>query len=297
MTDHLDITTQGRAALRAAIDERLGHASEQDWLTAASERGLGELDGALGEAHRAVGTKHLIGAFSARDSATLPTPWGAMGVGRWRLDTAARIWLLAGAAQREAAPYKALFELYDRSGTPTRMACLHAINFIVDPDPAGALEMIADAGRTYLEELMDAAWCDNPFATAHMTIEQFRKAVLKALFCDVDVSRFLRLEERADADLAASLCEFADEREAAGRPVPDTVWIVAARHQRPGLIARLLGRMEHPLPAVRLVAAKALCSAGDPRTASFIEERLGREENAEIRATLEAALVAAQSAA
>ena len=119
--------------------------------------------------------------------------------------------------------------------------------------------------------------------------------MLKALFCDVDVSRFLRLEERADADLAASLCEFADEREAAGRPVPDTVWIIAARHHRPGLIARLLGRIEHPLPAVRKVAAQALVSAADPRTVSFIDERVARESDAEIKRILTEARQAAQA--
>lgn len=287
-----DLTSQaaaGRAALGALLTERLG---DETWLAATAALDLQALDGALGGTQRMVGTRALIGAFNKRASATVPTAWGAMPVGRWTVATAARVWLLAGAAQRVDGPYKALFALYDQADTDTRAACLHAINFVADPDPAGALEMIGDAGRTYLEQLMDAAWCDNPFTAAHLTIEQFRKAVLKALFCDVDVSRFLRLEERADADLAASLCEFADEREAAGRQVPDTVWIVSARHHRPGLVARLLGRMEHPLPATRLVAAKALRSAADPRTRSFIDERLQRETDPAIRAALDAALAA-----
>ena len=275
---------QSRAALRHLIDQRL--TQNAAWLDAAAGGPLDALAPALGEAHRKVGKRYLIGAFNARDAATLRTAWGAMPVGRWLVATAARTWLLAEAAQREEKPYAALYAYYDMADTETRLAILLAVNFIDDPAPAPALEIIADAGRTYLDVLMDAAWCDNPFTAAHLSIEQFRKAVLKALFCDVDVSRFMRLEERADADLAASLCEFADEREAAGRPVPDTVWIVAARHGRPGLIARLLGRMEHPLPAVRRVAAQALASAADPRTVSFIDERLDREEDADIKAAL-----------
>lgn len=284
---------QSRAALKRLIDARLTQGA--DWLTTAAQASLSALAPTLSVAQRALGKRYLIGAFNARDAATLETAWGAMPVGRWTLATAARAWLLAQAAQREATPYAALHALYDTAGTETRTASLLAINFIDDADPAPALEMIADAGRTYLDVLMDAAWCDNPFTAAHLTIEQFRKAVLKALFCDVDVSRFLRLEERADADLAASLCEFADEREAAGRPVPDTVWIVAARHGRPGLIARLLGRMEHPLPSVRHVAARALTSAADPRTVSFIDERLTREEDPEILAALREARQAASA--
>lgn len=275
---------QSRAALRQLIDQRLTQGAA--WLDTAAQSSLADLAPVLSEAHRQVGKRYLIGAFNERETATTPTAWGAMPVGRWLLATAARAWLLADAAQREAAPFAALSALYDTADTEARMACLLAINFIDDPDPAAALEIIADAGRTYLDVLMDAAWCDNPFTAEHWSIEQFRKGVLKALFCDLDVSRFMRLEERADADLAASLCEFADEREAAGRPVPDTVWIVAARHGRPGLIARLLGRMEHPLPAVRRVAAQALASAADARTISFIDERLEREEDADIKAAL-----------
>lgn len=290
MTESTAQPTAGRDALWALITARVD--ADHPWLKASRGLDLEALGGVLAEAPRALGTRYLIGAFNQRDAAHVPTPWGALPVGRWNLATAARVWLLAEAAQQAEAPYQALFALYDQADTETRAACLHAINLIDDPDPAGALEMIGDAGRTYLEQLMDAAWCDNPFTTAHLTIEQFRKAVLKALFCDVDVSRFMGLEEKADADLAASLCEFADEREAAGRHVPDTVWIVAARHHRPGLVARLLGRMEHPLPATRLIAAKALRSAADPRTRSFIEERLEREEDAAVREILQGALEA-----
>ena len=283
-----------REALHALITDRLPGGPE--WLDAAAARPLADLAQSLGEAERVLGKRFLIGAFNVRDQAALDTAWGPMPIGHWRLATAAQAWLLAQAAQRESSPYAALFAVYDSAGTETRLACLLAINLIDDADPAPAMEIIADAGRTYLDALMTAAWCDNPFTAAHLSIEQFRKAVLKALFCDVDVSRFQRLEERADADLAASLCEFADEREAAGRPVPDTVWIVAARHQRPGLIARLLGRMEHPLPAVRRVAAQALASAADPRTVSFIDERIDREPDAEIkRALIEARRAAAAS--
>lgn len=292
MTDATQ-TSDPRATLRALIDGRLTSGAE--WIAQLAPLDLAALGPQLGATQRMVGSRALIGAFSARATAQIATAWGEMPIGRWNLATAVRIWLIATAAQRDPAPFAALYAFYDQADTDTRAACLHAINFVADPDPSGALEMIGDAGRTYLEQLMDAAWCDNPFTAAHLTIEQFRKAVLKALFCDVDVARFLRLEERADAELAASLCEFADEREAAGRPVPDTVWIVAARHRRPGLVARLLGRMEHPLPAIRLVAAKALRSAADPRTRSFIEERLEREGDPEIRAALGGALEAIES--
>jgi hypothetical protein len=171
------------------------------------------------------------------------------------------------------------------------VACLRALNFI-DDDPKDGLELVYDAGRTYLSELMEAGWCNNPFSTQYLSTEEYRKAVLKALFCDVDVTGFLKLEERADEELARRLCEYADEREAAGRSVPHSVWIVSARYPRPGLVARLIGRLEHPSESERKVAILSLKSAQDSRAISFLKERLEREESWEcqtlIKSTLDA---------
>lgn len=284
---------ESRDTLRRLLHDRLGEGPGATFL--AEQRDLESLRGHLADVRRIVGARPLVASFSERDTASVPTAWGLMKVGRWTTDGAARVLLLAVAAQQEAKPYAALHHVYDLGDTETRAAVLHALNFIEDSDIEPALETIADAGRTYLEALIDAAWMDNPFAAAHLTDVQFRKAVLKALFSGLDVSRFIGLEARADAELAKSLCQFADEREAAGRPVPAAVWVVAAHHPPAGLVARLLGRMEHPLPDERLVAARALTSARDPRTATFIDERLGRETDERVRAALEQARAAASA--
>jgi hypothetical protein len=44
--------------------------------------------------------------------------------------------------------------------------------------------------------------------------------VLKCVFMGVPLAEVDRLDERADAELAAMLAAFAEEREAAGRPMP-----------------------------------------------------------------------------
>lgn len=288
----LSTPAESREALRRLLLDRLGDDGPAAAFLA-EKRDLEALRGMLADVRRVVGSRPLVAAFNERDTATVPTAWGSMKVGRWTTDGAARVLLLAEAAQREPTPYAALHRTYDLGDTETRTAVLHALDFVEDSDVEPALETIADAGRTYLEQLMDAAWLDNPFTAAHLTDVQFRKGVLKALFCGLDVSRFIGLEARADAELSKSLCQFADEREAAGRPVPPAVWVVAARHPQPGLVARLLGRMEHPLPDERLVAARALVSARDPRTVTFIDERLARETEPAVREVLAQARAAA----
>jgi hypothetical protein len=267
-----------RAALKALLDERLGERA--GWLEASLAEATPESVGRmLLEAGRAVGRRPLIAGFAEREGATLTGTHGMMKIGHWRTDEAVRSLLLAHVADATEHPFRTLYALYDQGDTEARVAALRALNLVDDASPEQGLEMVFDAGRTYLEELMAAAWTHNPFATAHLNDTEYRKAVLKALFCDVPVDGFIGLEERADAELAKSLCEYADERVAAGRPVPHAVWIVAARHPRPGLVARLVGALEHPLPVERRVAATALANARDVRALPFVEERLAREED------------------
>lgn len=259
--------------------------AQASWLT--SE--LGEL---LIEVRRRFSRRHLITSFAARESAHLESALGAQPIGHWRRDETAKLWLIATVIcegfdidQR----YEALYQVYDAADTEGRVVCLRALNF-VEGLPEAGLTIIHDAGRTYLKELMEAAWCNSPFATRYLSTEEYRKAVLKALFCDVPVGGFMGLEDRADAELSRRLCEYANEREAAGRVVHPSVLRVASFYPQPGLISRLIGRLEHPSAEERLTAAVGLARAADTRALSFIEERVAREDEPEVLAALQEAL-------
>ena len=280
-----------RRALLDLIRLRAGD-TEGQWLENCLVDARQDLDGVLSDVSKRFGKRHLIAGFSQRSSAVLMTQLGPMPIGHWRTDRAARSWLLATLSVDSNAPFKDLFSYYESGDTETRIAALLAINLVDDPDSAQGMMLIHDAGRTYLDELMDAAWCNHPFSAHHMSDVEYRKAVLKALFCDVEISGFLRLDERADVELAISLRDFADEREAAGRPVPDVLWPVLAMHPQPGVVARLVGRLEHPLSAQRLVAATALKNAKDARALSFLEERLSREDSPEVQTMIRSAIQA-----
>lgn len=275
-----------RAALKTRLDARLGNPAALDDFDTTD---LDATRKAMPQVARAAGRRPLVGAFNERDEATTPGIEGPLKVGHWRTDEAARVWLVSTAVQRTDAPHQALYETYDQGDTETRVACLRALNFVDGESVEVAMEIVHDAGRTYLEELMGAGWTNNPFSNKHLSDEEYRKAYLKALFCNVPVDGFLDLERRATPEMAQSLCEYADERLAAGRPVPDPVWVVAAMHPRPGLIARLIGMLEHPLEEQRLVAARALANAKDRRATPFIDERLQREESPEVAAALKRA--------
>lgn len=280
---------EARDGLRSRVEARLAGSGAGAWLGEQASTDLEEVRGLLPKLHRQVGRRPLISAFAERARATVPGVWGAVPVGSWTLAQAAAALLLAEAADAAPDPYPALFRVYDLGDTDSRVAALRALNFVRAGAPGPGLELVLDAGRTYLTPLLEAAWCGNPFSAEHLSDHDYRKAVLKAFFCDVPVEGFLRLEERADAELAQSLCDYIDERLAAGRAVPRAIWALAAFYPRAGLVARLIGNLEHPDAAERLAAARALANAQDPRAHSFVLERAEREADPDVLAALERA--------
>lgn len=280
-----------RGALRALLLTRLGDSPGAVWLRELTvPADLDAVRPLLLQVGRHVGRHSLVASFVERGRSTVQGVFGPLRIGHWNTDGAARCLIVAEAADRAESPYAALFRTYDLGDTETRVAALRAINFVREGDPEPALEMVRDAGRTYLNELMEAGWLDSPFAARHLSPQEYRKAVLKGFFCGLPVERFEGLEQHADAELSDSLCQYADEREAAGRPVPVAVWPIAALHPRAGLVARLIGKLEHPLPEERLTAARALGNARDPRTSVFLTERLSRETNPDVAGAITAAL-------
>ncbi|MFF7558940.1 EboA domain-containing protein [Streptomyces pseudovenezuelae] len=128
---------------------------------------------------------------------------------------AARILILHAAR----ADTDALTRVYAQGTAAERRAVLHALPHLV-PGPQ-ALPLVEDALRTNDTRLLAAAV--GPYAARHLDAHHWRHAVLKCLFTGVPVTEVAELERRAHADreLARMLGDYAAERTAAGRPVPE----------------------------------------------------------------------------
>ncbi|MFF2848903.1 EboA domain-containing protein [Streptomyces sp. NPDC058001] len=112
-----------------------------------------------------------------------------------------------------------LARLYDQGTAAERRAVLLALpDLATGPD---ALPLVEDALRTNDTRLVAAAV--GPYGAAHLDPHAWRHAVLKCLFTGVPVAAVADLARRAqgDAELARMLRDYASERTAAGRPVPD----------------------------------------------------------------------------
>ncbi|MEV5608628.1 EboA domain-containing protein [Streptomyces sp. NPDC052225] len=131
--------------------------------------------------------------------------------------------LLLHAARADTAT---LTRLYAQGTAAERRAVLHALPHLV-PGP-DALPLVDDALRTNDTRLVAAAL--GPYAASHLPDHSWRHAVLKCLFTGVPVDTVAGLRQRShgDSELARMLGDFAEERTAAGRPVPEDLHRVLA---------------------------------------------------------------------
>ncbi|MER6419816.1 EboA domain-containing protein [Streptomyces sp. NPDC001137] len=120
----------------------------------------------------------------------------------------------------------ALSRVYFQGTAAERRAVLYALpHLVTGPD---ALPLVEDALRTNDTSLLAAAL--GPYAARHLAPHLWRHAVLKCLFTGVPVDEVTDLDRRAHADseLARMLGDYAAERSAAGRPVPEDLHRVLA---------------------------------------------------------------------
>ncbi|MFG3269546.1 EboA domain-containing protein [Streptomyces luteogriseus] len=128
---------------------------------------------------------------------------------------AARVLVLAAAR----AGTDALTRVYFQGTADERRAVLHALPHLVSGP--GGLPLVEDALRTNDTRLLSAAV--GPYAARHLSAHAWRHAVLKCLFTGVPVDHVADLSRRAagDGELARMLGDYAAERTAAGRAVPE----------------------------------------------------------------------------
>jgi hypothetical protein len=287
------LVTDVESTLVALVRER-ARAEGPAWLDAERARIRGGDAGALAVALPAAGRQVGRGGLDA-PGATITTASGeVIPLAAWRIDDAARVALLLADAARapDGAVARAL-TLYQQGDARERCAVLRALSLL--PGAAtddAALPAVFDAMRTSQGEVLEAALCDNPYASRHLPQHEWRKAVLKVAFVGMSLGRVTHVAERADAELAQSLVDLATEREAATRAVPPEIWPIASRFPPPGLAAKLLGYLEHPAVAHRAEAATGLghMLAASPASRGFLADRLEREKDAVVRDALRAAL-------
>jgi hypothetical protein len=167
--------------------------------------------------------RHLGGA-TARLSPEQRAQLRQAGVGapeRWQLDAFARAALLLHAVDMLPPERHPQFvrELYRRGDFREQAAVLQAL--ILLPDPGRFVALAVEACRTNVRDVFEAIACETWYPARYFADANFNQMVIKAFFIGLAVSRIAGLERRNTAELRRMAADYASERRAAGRSVPD----------------------------------------------------------------------------
>lgn len=160
------------------------------------------------------------------------TPGTAGEPGEPRLEDAVRVRLLGALADALGDDVDALdaevHDLYRYGDADERRALLTALPGLGLGDRA--VDLLHDALRTNDPRLVAAAL--GPYAADQLDDAAWRQGVLKCLFVGVPLRLVAGVAERTDAELVRMVSDYAAERRAAGRSVPDDALPLLDHHSR-----------------------------------------------------------------
>lgn len=82
----------------------------------------------------------------------------------------------------------------------------------------------AEGIRSNIADVLEAIMYHNPYPAKYLDDKAWNQLVMKAVFTDKDINRIYGIDERANAELALILSDYAHERWAAGRSVNPLLW-------------------------------------------------------------------------
>lgn len=177
----------------------------------------------------------------------------------WTVDDAGRTrLLLAASASRDGDALAALLEqLYRHGDAAERRGVLRALDTL--PLGERGLPLVRDALRANDARLVAAA-AGGQYAASVLPDADLAQAVLKCLFTGVPLAAVAAVPGRVSGELARMTADFARERVAAGRDVPEDAWLVLRGEPDAVAAAGLPAELTSPV-AERRAAARRFFAA------------------------------------
>lgn len=222
---HSTVTADAADLLSQWLDQRLD-AQTASWLTervallsrSNSDR---DLHITLGMIPRKLGRADLAPDENERQAAdNCRTGWDPR---TWSIDTAARVMVLCRLAEHNREEFGATIKELCRTADVAESIAMYA-GFAVFPDDPALDTQVGEGLRTNMRAVFESIAHYNPFPREHFDQNRWNHMVLKALFVDSELHPIQGLDERANAELATILCNYAHERWAAKRPVTPELW-------------------------------------------------------------------------
>ncbi len=243
-----------RAWLNAQIDALALDASDAALHIAFGmvPRKCGKADLALSAADRAAAQRAMPG-------------WCPQG---WSVADGARILLLSHVS-RSAQNFATLFRSLCATADVVELTALYR-GLPLYAKGESLLDQVGEGLRSNMRGVFEAIIHDNPYPNRHFDEHRWNHMVLKALFVGSALAPVQGLDERANAELARMLCDFAQERRAAGRPVPFEIWRCVGPFAQGPMLDALARALTSTDATEQSAAALALSACPDPAAARLL---------------------------
>ncbi len=150
------------------------------------------------------------------------------GLKNWTADRLCRVCLLMHLDPSDKDKYlKTIENLFLAAEMSELIALYSALPLLAHPE---IWKMrCAEGIRSNISNVLEAIIYENPYPARHLEEKAWNQLVMKAFFTDKNVNRIYGFDERANAELALILSDYAHERWAAGRSVNPLLWRSTAK--------------------------------------------------------------------
>ncbi|MGI9420828.1 MAG: EboA domain-containing protein [Geminicoccaceae bacterium] len=238
---------------------------EEQMAALSPEAGDRELYMALGLVPRKLGKDDLALLPNDLEQANAARPgWDPSGLS---IDQAARIAILLKAGGEGEAFRDRFVQLCRTADMAEQVAFYRGLPLY--PNPELLQHQAGEAARTNMRSVFEALAHNNPYPFEQFDDNRWNHMVLKALFIGSVLHPIQGLGQRANAELARILRDYAHERWAAGREVTPELWrcVLASGEALDDLKRALDGEDE----LERQGAALTLASSPDPKAKTLLE--------------------------
>jgi 3-dehydroquinate synthase len=175
----------------------------------------------------------------------------------WSIDTAARCLVIATLQQQQAGKFQKLFkELCKSAELKESIAFYQCTSVLYQHDD---LDTVVGSGlRTHISAIFEAIAHRNPYPQMYFTQNRWNHMVLKALFIESELWPIQGIDERANAELAIILCDYAHERWAAHRRVTPELWRCVGPYAHGTMLQDLYRALDDPEEISQQAALLAL---------------------------------------
>ena len=145
----------------------------------------------------------------------------------WTIDRLCRVWVLLQTDKTDKVFYLSkLQNLFKAAEMNELVALYYALPSFYFAEEWK--KQCAEGIRSNIGIVLEAIMYNNPYPYIYLDQNAWNQLVLKAFFTEKDVNRIIGIDDRANADLASILIDYASERWAAHRMVHPQLWRLVA---------------------------------------------------------------------